>query len=119
MPVTWHNIAFDCANPAGLAEFWAGVLERPVDEDGTGDFESIGAYTRRTGPAWVFVRVAVGKTMKNRVHPDLLTSNLDAEIDRIVGLGAEKTAEYEQDGYHWVTLTDPEGNEFDVIAARA
>jgi hypothetical protein len=67
------------------------------------------------GPAWMFVRVPEGKTVKNRLHPDLVTTDLAAEVDRILGLGADQQAEHDQGGYRWYTLTDPEGNEFDVI----
>ena len=57
-----------------------------------------------------------GKTAKNRMHPDLVTADLHAEVKRIVGLGAAKAAEYDEGGAQWITLLDPEGNEFDVMA---
>jgi len=50
-----------------------------------------------------------GKKVKNRVHPDLVAADLDAEASRIMGLGGNKKAEYDEGGYRWVTLTDPEG----------
>jgi predicted enzyme related to lactoylglutathione lyase len=120
MPVTLYALAIDCANAARLAEFWAAVLGQPVDEDPTADFASIGfAAAPKVGPAWTFARVPEGKTAKNRVHPDLVVADLDAEVSRIVGLGASKKAEYDEVGYRWITLTDPEDNEFDVMAADA
>jgi predicted enzyme related to lactoylglutathione lyase len=48
------------------------------------------------------------------MHFDLITTDFDAEIDRLTGLGATKLNEI-KDGGHWATLADPEGNEFDVI----
>jgi len=120
MPVTLYALTIDCANAARLAEFWAAVLGQPVDEDATGEFASIGfAAARRAGPAWTFAKVPEGKTSKNRVHPDLVAADLDTEVSRIVGLGASRKAEYDEGGYRWITLTDPEGNEFDVMAADA
>jgi hypothetical protein len=50
------------------------------------------------------------------MHPDLVTADLHAEVKRIVGLGAAKAAEYDEGGAQWITLLDPEGNEFDVMA---
>jgi len=58
--------------------------------------------------------VPEGKTVKNRVHFDLITADFDRELDRLVRLGATKLHEIDA-GAHWVTLADPEGNEFDLI----
>jgi predicted enzyme related to lactoylglutathione lyase len=120
MPVTLYALTLDCADAARLAEFWAAVLDQAVDDDATGEFASIGlAASPNVGPAWTFTRVPEGKAVKNRVHPDLVAANLDAEASRIIGLGADKKAEYDEGGYRWITLTDPEGNEFDVMATDA
>jgi hypothetical protein len=65
----------------------------------------------------VFVDVPEEKTVKNRVHLDLLPDggSQDQEIDRLVSLGARIV----DDRRHaspggWVVMADPEGNEFDV-----
>jgi hypothetical protein len=67
-----------------------------------------------SGPRLAFHKVPEGKTVKNRVHFDLITSDFDRELDRLVRLGATKRHEIDA-GAHWVTLADPEGNEFDLI----
>ena len=46
----------------------------------------------------------------NRVHLDLACADVGAEVERLVGLGARVLAEQER----WVTMADPEDNEFDV-----
>jgi hypothetical protein len=51
------------------------------------------------------------KTVKNRVHLDLITADFDTEQARLRKLGATKVATFE----HWTTLADPEGNAFDLI----
>ena len=56
------------------------------------------------------------RTVKNRVHVDLGADNREAEIERLIGLGAtrgetHKMAEY---GITWTVLQDPEGNELCV-----
>ena len=53
--------------------------------------------------------------MKNRVHVDLATEDLEAELERVVGLGATRVADYDESGTRWTTLSDPAGNEFDVV----
>lgn len=60
---------------------------------------------------------AADKSVKNRVHHDFYfeSEDRDAEIDRLVGLGAKRLWEGRQGPDHtWVTLADPEGNEFCV-----
>lgn len=51
------------------------------------------------------------KTVKNRVHLDLRADDVDAEVQRLTGLGARLSAAYEQH----ITLVDPEGNEFCML----
>jgi predicted enzyme related to lactoylglutathione lyase len=62
-------------------------------------------------------RVTDGKRQKNRLHLDLRTADMEAEVDRILALGATKvtgqpTVEY---GWQWHILADPDGNEFCVL----
>jgi catechol 2,3-dioxygenase-like lactoylglutathione lyase family enzyme len=113
--VKFHALTMDCADAARLAGFWAHVLGRRVDEGATAELASIDAIGP-DDPAWFFVAVPEGKAAKNRVHPDLSTTDLDGEVQRIIELGATRHAAHHEDGYRWVTLLDPEGNEFDVIA---
>jgi uncharacterized glyoxalase superfamily protein PhnB len=51
---------------------------------------------------------------KNRLHLDLVATDLPAEVERAVALGATKVAEFDVYGTRWTTLTDPEGNVFDI-----
>ena len=50
------------------------------------------------------------------MHFDLITTDFDAEVGRLAGLGATRLNEINAGGRHWATLADPEGNEFDLIA---
>ena len=54
--------------------------------------------------------------VKNKVHLDLhVGAGRRAEaIDRLLAAGATRLWEAEQGGSSWVTLADPEGNEFCV-----
>jgi predicted enzyme related to lactoylglutathione lyase len=106
-------LTFDCADAARVAAFWAEVLGRTVNEGAGEEFASLG----EPGPSWYFVKVPEAKTTKNRMHPDLAAEDLDAEVQRLIGLGASQLATYDEGGNRWTTLADPEGNEFDVVAA--
>jgi predicted enzyme related to lactoylglutathione lyase len=114
MSVSLYAVTFDCADAAELARFWSAVLERPVDEGASADVASIALGDQQ--PHWYFMKVPEDKMVKNRVHADLVTADLAAEVERIVALGAAEQADYHDGGYRWVTLLDPEGNEFDVVA---
>ena len=68
----------------------------------------------RPGGRVLFVRVPEPKTVKNRVHLDLHppAGTRDAEVERLTGLGARVLYEHDEMDGRWVTLADPEGNEF-------
>lgn len=111
-------MTMDCADAAKVAGFWSAALDRPVDPGATAELASIGlSDDSAPGPRWIFHQVPEPKAAKNRLHADLMAADLAAEVKRLVGLGAAEQADITEGGYHWVTLADPEGNEFDVVAA--
>jgi hypothetical protein len=112
MTSTIHAVTFDSGDAGKLATFWSQVVDRPVDADATAEFASISGL-----PQLMFFKVPENKTAKNRVHLDLVAAELDEEVARLVALGARVGDEHGEGGVRWTTLTDPEGNEFDVVAA--
>jgi Glyoxalase-like domain/F420H(2)-dependent quinone reductase len=56
--------------------------------------------------------------VKNRLHLDLLTDQFEAEGKRLTGLGATPLWDIEKPTARWTTFADPEGNEFDLVAAQ-
>ena len=104
------SVTFDAADPPRLADFWAqltGYSVRFSDENIaqiTGDGS--------VGPMLMFLKVPESKTAKNRMHVDLGTADLDTDVDRAIGLGAELIDRHQECGVTWATLRDPEGNEF-------
>jgi hypothetical protein len=64
----------------------------------------------------MFIKVPEDKMAKNRFHPDLIAGDLEAEVKRLISVGAVKKAAFDENGARWVTLVDPEGSEFDVVA---
>ncbi len=77
----------------------------PVDERGSG-----------MGRRMLFQAVPEPKTVKNRVHLDLLVGpeRHDAEVERLLGLGATVVSVHDGEEGRWTLMVDPEGNEFDV-----
>lgn len=116
MPLKIVQTVIDCADAASLAGFWAAALGREVDAGAQREFATIG-LTERVQPVLMFIRVPEAKTVKNRVHLDLAAGPDDdwrAEVQRLIALGASQVGEHREFGWHWITLTDPEGNEFDL-----
>jgi hypothetical protein len=76
----------------------------------------------RTWATILFIPVPEGKTVKNRLHPDLapVDRTRDEEVERLVAIGAAVIADRRTaDGAGWVVLADPEGNEFCVERSDA
>jgi Glyoxalase-like domain len=113
MPIALGHITFDSANPRTLAQFWAEVLERPVDDGASEFFASIDDQTAER-PSWFFIRVPESKVSKNRVHLDLTADDRDAEVSRLLALGAVRLSDHDEWGAVWTVMTDPEGNGFCV-----
>ena len=115
MNISSYTIAFDCGNAARLAQFWSAVLSQPVGAGSSEEFASL--EPGDTAPGMIFCKVPEPHTAKNPVHLDLTVAALDDAVDRIIALGAREVARFDQDGSRWVTLADPEGNVFDLVAA--
>ncbi len=118
MALHWEHVTVDARDAAELAGFWAEVLGWGVGPDASAEVAVVGGPARpRDTPGWLFLQVPEGKTAKNRMHVDLQADDLDAETERLVGLGATVLHEKDQWGAHWRSFTDPEGNEFCVVEA--
>jgi hypothetical protein len=106
-------VVVDCGDPGNVARFWASALEREIA--GSGD----GWASLPGDPHLFFVQVPEGKTVKNRWHLDWDSHDREADVQRLIGLGATRLADHtdEEMGLEWTTLADPEGNEFCVLRA--
>ena len=110
------GLAVDCADAAALAGFWARALGREVTGGASAELAVIEATDlAASGPRLTFHQVPEPKSVKNRLHLDLATNDLDAEVDRLLALGATRLNDLDKGELRWTTLADPEGNEFDVV----
>lgn len=115
MSLEWEQVIVDAADPVALGRWWCDALGWVVVEDDPGEFEIRPAPDRM--PGLLFALVAEPKTTKNRLHIDLRPDDRDAEVDRLIGLGATPV-DVGQGDESWVVLADPEGNEFCVLSSR-
>jgi len=119
MTMSVVGLSIDCADAAALAGFWSEALGRPVTPGADAEHAAIDATDPASGPRLSFQKVPEPKTVKNRLHLDLRTDRFEAESDRLTGLGATDIRSFERPRIRWTTFADPEGNEFDLIAAQA
>jgi predicted enzyme related to lactoylglutathione lyase len=119
MASRWYTLVIDASDVRRLADFWTQVLDWQVVYES--DDEMVIAKDENTYPAIIFGTVPEAKSVKNRLHIDLNPDDQDAEVERLIVLGATR-AEVGQskaaEPVRWVVLADPEDNEFCVLTAR-
>ena len=120
MPQPYRNgelvIVIDCSDLERSARFWASVLGFTAGRATTGPYRTLmpaGGH----GIEVLLQRVPEDKGQKNRLHLDLRTAEMDAEVRRILGLGATLLTERAvvEGRWRWHVLADPDGNEFCVL----
>jgi predicted enzyme related to lactoylglutathione lyase len=91
-------------------QFWSAALERKgTAEDGDPDYTEYGELT----PGVAFLVQAVGDASP-RIHLDIETDDIEAEVSRLVGLGASVVERIEG----WVVMHDPAGVVFCVVKVQ-
>ncbi len=115
---TLASIVLDANDPHALAAFWVEASGWTVREQGD-DWVSL---SRADGapPDLDLVTVRDVKQVKNRAHLDVETvpgGDRDAEVARLIALGATTADVGQTADASWVVLADPEGNEFCVLKA--
>ncbi len=107
-----YEIVIDCTDPAALSKWWAECIggQRTDDERG---FSFISDILNVPFEGLAFVSVPEPKKSKNRVHIDVVASDIDA----LVEAGATLLRSRDSD-IGWSILADPEGNEFCVFDAH-
>ncbi|ACV79345.1 VOC family protein [Nakamurella multipartita] len=135
------QVAVDCADPHGLADWWAEALgwqvepsdeafiRKMVDAGYATDADTTthhGVLVWREGqainhpegsaPRMLFQLVPEAKTVKNRMHLDIRVGeeHIEQEVARLTAAGARELHRGRQGPHWWVTMADPEGNEFCV-----
>jgi predicted enzyme related to lactoylglutathione lyase len=112
----WHSVVVDAFDPGRLGRWWAEVLDYHITfED---DEEVVVSPAGGAHPELVFVKVDDPKLGKNRLHIDLNPDDRDAEVERLVNMGARHVDVGQGADVTWIVLADPEGNEFCVLRAR-
>lgn len=116
MDVRVAMVVIDCADPLALSDFWSKATGYAVDHADE-EWVTIREAGDPAGVSLGFQRVPETKAVKNRVHVDLHTDEEEREAQRIEALGATRIYVSEDPNDVFITLADPEGNEFCVCRA--
>jgi predicted enzyme related to lactoylglutathione lyase len=106
-------IVLDCNDVKRATTFWTQALGYAVDSVSD---EWVGLVDpAKKGPDVSLQPTTDKKADANRVHVDLLASDVPAEVRRLEGLGAKRAAwSWYPPGARYVVMLDTEGNEFCV-----
>ncbi|RBQ16802.1 VOC family protein [Spongiactinospora rosea] len=117
------ELVIDAADPERLATFWSEVLG--YVEIGREDDGSIGIGPPGVGfggplPVLVLSPTSDPRPKKLRLHIDVNATDRDqdAELARLLALGARRADVGQTGAESWHVLADPEGNEFCLLRAR-
>jgi catechol 2,3-dioxygenase-like lactoylglutathione lyase family enzyme len=114
------HTTIDSRNAYQQSVWWSQVLdmqEDSQDPNEPGHVECM-IFSADGRTRLLFIEVPEAKQVKNRLHFDLRPTDAtrEQEVGRLLGLGATEIADHRRpDGSGWVTLADPEGNEFCVL----
>jgi catechol 2,3-dioxygenase-like lactoylglutathione lyase family enzyme len=115
------ELVIDCRDPQRLAEFWCAVLGYTVLDVEDGAIE-IGPPDGFGGlqPTLILSPTTDPRTGKLPLHIDVSPTDRDqdAELDRLLALGARPVDIGQTGEESWHCLADPEGNEFCLLRAR-
>jgi hypothetical protein len=126
------QVTIDAGSPRALGAFWCEVLgyvEQPPPPGFDTWEDALDAYgidrsdpdrafaivdPEGVGPRVFFIKVPEAKSAKNRVYLDVSVGPevMRRRAEDLAALGATVVAEYDEPEGHWITMLDPEGNEF-------
>lgn len=130
MALRWYSTVVESTDQRRLARWWADALGWDVIFETETEAVVVPPWAQELSeklefhqvpPGMVFVLVNHEKSAKNRLHWDFAphsSDDRDAEIARLVDMGATIIDVGQPDDATWTVLADPDGNEFCVLSAR-
>lgn len=114
------HTSFDARDSYAQSLFWSKVLGYAEDPDDPNlpEHEECLIMAPDRSQLLLFIRVPDDKQLKNRVHLDLrpVDCSREEEVERLISLGATFYEDHRRpDDSGWITLRDPEGNEFCIL----
>ncbi|WP_433536960.1 VOC family protein [Micromonospora sp. CA-249363] len=117
MTVRMAQYTIDVEDLDAMVAFWSAALGYEVEQgdDGSAKLWPPGGPSAAAPSIWL-QGSGTAKRGKNRVHLDLVADvDPQAEVRRLVGLGARPVDVGQTGDERFTVLADPEGNEFCVL----
>jgi catechol 2,3-dioxygenase-like lactoylglutathione lyase family enzyme len=108
------SIVWGVRDVAGAIRFWCAALDyRPLREPS----EDWAILVPRVGPGPQLAITLVSSDAQShqRHHLDLYATDREAEVERLLGLGAQRVNWRYPEGADYIVLADPDGNKFCVV----
>lgn len=122
MPVFVSHTTIDCHDAYALSEWWREVLAYEMDADDPNEpgHEECAIHDPESGHTLLFIEVPDTDLADKRIHFDVRPRDRgrDDEVAWLESMGARRVADHRGiygPGSGWVTLSDPEGNQFCVL----
>ncbi|MFF4866099.1 VOC family protein [Streptomyces sp. NPDC001231] len=117
------ELVIDAADPDRLAVFWSKVLgyvELGREDDGSIEIGPPGVGFGGPQPTLILSPSSNPRTGKLPLHIDVSPTDRDqdAELERLLSLGARPVDVGQTGAENWYVLADPEGNEFCLLHTR-
>jgi predicted enzyme related to lactoylglutathione lyase len=113
MAIRLGSTVINCADMELMTSFWSQALHLAPSSDAKGD------EFRVLRGEHVNLSLQLSRTpvsARDQMHLDLYSDDQAAEVQRLAGLGASVVRHHEDPEDDYVVMTDPEGNEFCVVA---
>jgi hypothetical protein len=107
------SIVIDCTDFPRMLAFWQEALHYVPREPAENGYVVL-KDPQNVGPNITLNLTSEGPLEEYRLHLDLYSSDPEAEVERLIGLGATQKEPFEKKR-DFATLADPDGNLLDVI----
>jgi predicted enzyme related to lactoylglutathione lyase len=118
MSLRFVQWTIDVVDVEGMAAFWSAALGYQIDQgdDGCAKLYPPAGSSDLLPTVWL-QNTGTRKGEKNHNHPDLRPADgdVEAEVQRVIALGARQVDVGQTASDPFVVLADPEGNEFCVL----
>ncbi|GAB1315616.1 VOC domain-containing protein [Madurella fahalii] len=114
MPLTIGSIVWGVHDVTRAINFWCAALNyKPLREPDV-DW-AILVPVEGPGPQLAIDLITFGTQPRQRHHLDLYAEDQEAEVERLLGIGATRVEREYPEGADYVVLVDPDGNRFCVV----
>jgi hypothetical protein len=116
MAIRLGSTVINCANIELMTSFWSRALDLVPSSEGLDESGDEFMMLRGHGVSLSLQRARTPVRARDQMHLDLYTDDQETQVERLKGLGAGFVRHTREPDDDYVVMTDPEDNEFCVVA---